>query len=172
MVVFGDCAFDPETRQLRRGTTAVPLSTKAFELLKLLLDARPRIVTKADIQGALWPGVFVSEASLFTLVSEIRTAIGDDARHPRFVRTVHGVGYAFSGDTLEPGEPPPGGTAPSMFAVECGGRLVPLGHGVNVLGRDADLAVCIDSPTGSRRHARIVITGDAAGLEDLGSKSG
>jgi DNA-binding winged helix-turn-helix (wHTH) protein len=172
-VLFGDWTFDPDARQLRRATEEVHLSTKAFDLLRLLLDARPRVLSKTKLQEALWPDVFVSEANLFTLISEIRTAIGDDARRARFVRTVHGVGYAFSGEALEQRDPQPRRSPRrTIFSVVCAGRLVPVGQGEHVLGRDSDLAVSIDSATVSRRHARIVITGDDAVLEDLGSKNG
>ena len=172
-VLFGDWTFDPDARQLRRGTEELHLSTKAFDLLNLLLDARPRVLSKIELQEALWPDVFVSETSLFTLVSEIRTAIDEDARSARFVRTVHGVGYAFSGEAVEHRDPqPPRLVGPSIFSVVCAERVVPLGQGENVLGRDGDLAVCIESATVSRRHARIVISGDHPILEDLGSKNG
>ena len=73
------------------------LSGKAFQLLEVLLDARPNPVAKEDLFARLWPDTFVSEANLASLVKEIRAAIGDDARNPRFVRTAHRFGYAFSG---------------------------------------------------------------------------
>jgi DNA-binding winged helix-turn-helix (wHTH) protein len=174
-VLFGDWTFDAEARQLRGGTGAaeVHLSTKAFDLLRLLIDARPRVVSKADLQEALWPGIFVSEANLFTLVSEIRGAIEDDARHSRFVRTVHGVGYAFSGDAIEMGRgAPPGRAATTACVLISETRQFGLTVGEHVIGRDIDVAVTLDSATVSRRHARLRVTQDAATIEDLGSKNG
>jgi DNA-binding winged helix-turn-helix (wHTH) protein len=172
-VLFGDWTFDVQTRQLRRGAEEIHLSTKAFELLKLLIDARPRVLSKAELQEALWPDVSVSEASLFTLISEIRTAIDDDARRARFVRTVHGVGYAFSGQAVAIDDRQAAGLpATFAFSVAWAKHRVGLGQGESVLGRDGDVAVCLDSPTVSRRHARIIIAGDEAVLEDLGSKNG
>jgi DNA-binding winged helix-turn-helix (wHTH) protein len=170
---FGEFGLDLDTRQLCRGATEIHLSTKAFDLLKLLISARPRVLSKAELQEALWPGIFVSEANLFTLISEIRGAIEDDSRRPSFVRTVHGVGYAFSGDAVELAASETGrAQTTSKFFMISGTRSIALGEGENVLGRDTDIAVYLDSSTVSRRHARIVIAGQKAVLEDLGSKNG
>lgn len=169
-VRFGNCALDLDTRQLHRGADEIHLSTKAFELLKLLVGARPRVLSKAELREALWPRIFVSDANLFSLIAEIRAAIEDDARHPHFVRTVHGVGYAFSGaaDFERAGQ----SQITSRFFMVSGSRRIALGEGDSILGRDPDIAVYLDSSTVSRRHARIVITGQNAFLEDLGSKNG
>jgi pSer/pThr/pTyr-binding forkhead associated (FHA) protein len=51
-------------------------------------------------------------------------------------------------------------------------KTLPLDEGENVLGRDEDVSVRIDAPSVSRRHARIVLNGSEAILEDLGSKNG
>jgi DNA-binding winged helix-turn-helix (wHTH) protein len=96
-VLFGDCTFDSDARTLQRGAETVRLSGKAFQLLEILLAARPNPVSKTDLFAKLWPDTFVSEANLASLVKEIRAAIGDDARAPRWVRTAHRFGYAFSG---------------------------------------------------------------------------
>jgi serine/threonine-protein kinase len=100
-LLFGDCTFDSDARTLQRGTESVRLSGKAFQLLELLLAARPNPIAKEDLFAKLWPDTFVSEANLASLVKEIRAAIGDDARAPKFVRTVHRFGYAFSGPVTE-----------------------------------------------------------------------
>ena len=60
-------------------------------------NAGPNALTKAALQESLWPDTFVVEANLSNLVAEIRAALEDDVRHPRFIRTVHGFGYAFCG---------------------------------------------------------------------------
>jgi TolB-like protein/tetratricopeptide (TPR) repeat protein len=100
-LLFGDCTFDSDARTLMRGAEHVRLSGKAFQLLELLLGARPNPIAKTDLFAKLWPDTFVSEANLASLVKEIRAAIGDDARAPRFVRTVHRFGYAFSAPVTE-----------------------------------------------------------------------
>ena len=96
-VTFGDLAIDCERRQLVRGGKEVHLSGKAFALLELLLQRRPNAVKHAEIIRHLWPETFVSPSNLATLVQEIRNALGDDARRPRFVRTIFAYGYAFIG---------------------------------------------------------------------------
>lgn len=100
-LLFGDHTFDSDARTLTRGSEPVRLSGKAFQLLELLLAARPNAMAKEELFAKLWPDTFVSEANLASLVKEIRSAIGDDARAPRFVRTVHRFGYAFSGPVTE-----------------------------------------------------------------------
>src|SRR5687768_2559909 len=94
-VAFGDFVLDFETRELRRGTTPVALSPKAFQLLGLLVENRPKALSKSDLQERLWPGTFVVEKNLTNLIAEIRHALGDAASDPMFVRTIHRFGYAF-----------------------------------------------------------------------------
>lgn len=167
---FGECLFDAESRQLFRAREAVHLSPKAFELLKVLVESRPKAMSKAEIHERIWPATYVTDDSLARLVTEIRGAIGDHAHDPRFVRTVHGFGYAFCGDGAEvSGVPSPGG--PSYGLIWEDHELV-LSSGDNILGREGEGIVGLDSPTISRRHARIVISSAGATLEDLGSKNG
>src|SRR6185369_16717703 len=67
---FDGLTFDLDTRQIWVGGSEVRLSPKAFDLLALLIERRPRAVSKDDISRHLWPGTFVSESSLPSLVSE------------------------------------------------------------------------------------------------------
>jgi DNA-binding winged helix-turn-helix (wHTH) protein len=169
-VRFGEVRFDGEARQLFRRQDAVHLSGKAFELLKLLLERRPAALSKAEIQEHLWPDTFVSEANLPTLVTEIRDAIGDDARQARFVRTVHGFGYAFSGEVTDDSRLVDGTPRHCWLRSETG--RIPLGEGDNVVGRGEDASVVLESSTVSRHHARICVRGRVAIIEDLESKNG
>jgi DNA-binding winged helix-turn-helix (wHTH) protein/WD40 repeat protein len=98
---FGDFELDQERRQLLRSGQPVPLEPKAYELLSLLLERRPRALSRAQIRDVIWSGTYVSESTLAVVVNGIRQALGDDARHPRFIRTVHGFGYAFCGEVCE-----------------------------------------------------------------------
>jgi eukaryotic-like serine/threonine-protein kinase len=107
---FGPFTLDLESRQLSNAGEEIHLEPKAFELLSALVLERPKALSKADLQERLWPGTFVAEANLSNLVAEIRAALGDPARAPKFVRTAHGFGYAFCGDAMpvtDPGEAPP-----------------------------------------------------------------
>jgi DNA-binding winged helix-turn-helix (wHTH) protein len=169
IVRFGECVLDTEARLLHRSGEEVHLTPKAFDLLELLVERRPRATSKVQIHERLWPSTFVSEVNLATLVFEIRTAIGDDARSPRWVRTVRKYGYAFA-----PAQAPEQGRAGGGAGCRLiwGDREITLAPGENVLGRTHDAAVWIDSPSVSRRHARIVVSGSEAVLLDCGSKNG
>lgn len=167
---LGDLTLDLDARQLLRGTADVHLSPKAFELLKILIENRPRALAKHELHERLWPATFVSDVNLAALVAEIRDALGDDARKPVFIRTAHRFGYAFSGPAIETSRAQP---APDTFCwLVKEGRRLPLRPGENILGRDPDDGIDLESPTVSRQHARIVISPSGATLEDLGSKNG
>jgi len=168
---FGEFTLDRATRQLLNAGAERHLEPKAFELLDLLVGRRPDAVAKSEIRDRLWPKTFVSESNLTDLVAQVRNALGDSPRRPRFIRTVHGFGYAFLAEAWEERAAPSGRRrlTPRVILDE---RTITLGPGENVLGRDQDVAVCIDAPGVSRRHARIVVTGSDVTLEDLGSKNG
>jgi DNA-binding winged helix-turn-helix (wHTH) protein len=105
---FGEFELDQERRQLLRAGEPVSLEPKAYELLSLLVERRPRALSRAQIRDVVWPQTFVSESTLAVVVNGIRQALGDDARQPRFIRTVHGFGYAFCGEVREVAEERPG----------------------------------------------------------------
>jgi DNA-binding winged helix-turn-helix (wHTH) protein len=170
-VSFGSFTLDTEARQLLRGPdrVVVHLSPKAYELLVFLLETRPRAVAKHELHERLWPSTFVSEATLASLIAEVRDALGEAGREARFIRTVHGFGYAFSGVAKDA---PRLQTTSFASWIICKGREQPLGDGEHLIGRDPDVAIPLISPTVSRRHARIVIAGSQATLEDLRSKNG
>jgi TolB-like protein/Flp pilus assembly protein TadD len=97
---FGSLTFDARRRQLLHDNGDVlHLTPKAFDLLGVLLESSPRVVSKAELHERVWPGAFVSDATLAGLVKELRRALNDSAAGDRpLVRTSHGVGYAFSGE--------------------------------------------------------------------------
>jgi len=169
---FGDCVLDLDRRQLVRAERDVQLTPKAFELLAFLVAERPRAVAKSELKDRLWPRTFVSESNLTTLVTELRAGLGDSARSPRYVKTVQRFGYAFSGSAAElPGRPAARRRGP-LFTLEWADEQVELREGENVIGREEDAAAWVESASVSRRHARIVVSGGEATLEDLGSKNG
>ncbi|MEO6260371.1 MAG: winged helix-turn-helix domain-containing protein, partial [Thermoanaerobaculia bacterium] len=97
-VRFGDFVFDSGRRELRAGSGIAHLTPKAFLLLQALIEARPQAVSKEYLYGHLWPGTFVSDSNLNTIVSVLRIVLGEDARHPRWIKTVYGFGYAFNAE--------------------------------------------------------------------------
>ena len=84
-------------------------------LILALLEKRPNVVPKADLFGQIWPDVFVVEGNLNVLVGEIRRALGDDPQEPRFIRTVHGMGYAFCGRASDAEQAPQAGNGRERF---------------------------------------------------------
>jgi hypothetical protein len=142
-------------------------------LLELLIGARPQALTKDEIHKSLWAGTFVSDATLTSLVAELRAAIGDDARAPRLVRTIHRYGYMFCSDVETETSPPRAGfPLVPAFRILVGDREIVLCRGEHVLGRSTEATVFIDDTGVSRQHARITIGEHSAKLEDLGSKNG
>jgi DNA-binding winged helix-turn-helix (wHTH) protein len=168
-IIFEGHRVDTGTRQLFRGASAVHLSPKAFDLLQLLVENHTRALSKAELHDRLWPGTFVTEANLASLIAEVRRALHDPPQSSRFVRTVPRFGYAFCGTIAADSDTP---AVSRTCWIVLNGREIPMQEGENVIGRDPDATVRIDAPSVSRRHARVVVTADNAVLEDLGSKNG
>ena len=169
-MTFGPFEFRPDTRQLLRGHEPVPLSPKAFALLELLLGRAPAAVAKDEIFRLVWKGTAVSDASLTNVIAEIRAALEDQAQKPRFLRTVHGFGYAFCGEIVNAARRAV--AAATLWRLIVAGLPFTLLPGENVIGRDPDVTVRIDHSLVSRRHARVSVEGDRALLEDLESRNG
>jgi DNA-binding winged helix-turn-helix (wHTH) protein len=168
-VRFGDCIFDSDTRELFRAGKPVHLAPKAFRLLELLVENRPRALSKEELIQQLWPKTYVSEGNLPGLAAEIRRAIGEGPEGS-VLRTVYGYGYAFSATTeKEKAEPPP---AEGRYWLCWNETEIPLAKGDNIIGRDSAANARIDDSTISRRHARVVIADKRASIEDVGSKNG
>ena len=165
---FADSVFDSDTREVIRAGKPVHVSPKAFALLAVLIERRPKAVSKDELHKILWPETFVSDANLPNLVAELRQVLGDDAQKPRILRTVQRFGYAFRAETASETLRP----TPLVYRLIWGNREIALRPGENLLGRDEDSIVWIDDPLVSRQHARIVIDGTGAVLEDLDSKNG
>jgi DNA-binding winged helix-turn-helix (wHTH) protein len=171
LVSVGDFVLDRGARQLRRGREERRLGPKAFELLELLLSQRPNVVHRQRIRDRLWPGTSVSESTLATVVAEVRGALDETSREPRFLRTVHGIGFAFCGPATD-SRPSSGASAPVAYRLVIEDREVALAQGENLLGRVDEGVAWLESPTVSRRHARILVDGEQVLLEDLDSKNG
>jgi DNA-binding winged helix-turn-helix (wHTH) protein len=171
---FGDFTFDTESRELVRPSgDVVRLPPKTFDVLRLLIEARPRVVSKMELLERLWPGTHVVSASLFVIVGDIRAALGDSARNARFLRTHHGVGYSFTDEVVEFRAPvdATGWEGPARV-LQVGNRQIALGVGRNLVGRDERAQVLLDHLSVSRRHAEIVVDGVVTTVRDLGSRNG
>ena len=92
---FDEFTLDVRERRLLRGTEAVRLPPKAYDVLVALVQQRGHLVTKDELLTRLWPGTFVEEGSLNVCVSALRKALGEDARRPTYIETVARSGYRF-----------------------------------------------------------------------------
>ncbi len=93
---FDDFEADSEAFVLRRAGREVAISPLSLQLVLLLLERRGRLVAKEELFAELWPDRAVADAALATCLSAARKALGDDARHPRYLITRHGKGVCFS----------------------------------------------------------------------------
>ncbi len=161
---FGEFVMDEGRRQVLRDGDPLHLPAKQFTLLQLLIERRPNAVSKRELYDRLWPATHVSPDNLSSLIADLRIALGDDARDPRFIRTIHGFGYAFCGDA---GSPPP--PLDDGFVATLVGQHVDLQLtvGEKILGRAA-----VHHSSVSRSHAAVSCTQDSCVIRDLGSKNG
>src|SRR5437870_8659715 len=92
---FGEFTVDGDQKVLLRNDSPLPLAPKVFDTLLILLDSRGRIVEKEELMKRLWPDSFVEESNLTFNIQQLRKALGDNARQPRFIETVARRGYRF-----------------------------------------------------------------------------
>jgi DNA-binding winged helix-turn-helix (wHTH) protein len=170
---FGPFIVDSRTRQLRRDQREIHLSPKAFDALCMLLERRPEVVRKEELHARIWPDTHVVDANLNVLVGEIRRTLGDKALRPRFIRTAHGVGYAFCGEAADI-ESAPSRAQPTRVWLAWKDRTFLLAEGENIIGRDPHCGVWLDASGVSRQHASIRIdnASRSAVLTDLNSTNG
>jgi len=173
-VRFGDFVLDSEMRQLSAAGAEVHLSPKAFDLLCTLVASRPNVVSKGELFSQIWPDTFVVDANLNVLVGELRRALVDDARTPRFIKTAHGVGYSFCGVATDLEGTVTSTGAEVRWWLSWNHRTFRLSEGDNIIGRDPRCDVWLDHDGISRRHARIRIAKapQPAMVEDLQSTNG
>lgn len=116
---FGEFRFDTRGLLLEGPAGSVEVRPKTLQLLTYLIEHRNRFVPRDELLEAVWPDVTVTRASLTQAVSELRQALGDDAREPRYVETRIKLGYRFVAPVYHrPTEqlellPPPPGVGPS-----------------------------------------------------------
>ena len=170
-VRFAPFTFDSGRRQLLADGREVALSPKAFEVLQLLIEHRPDVVDKQAIATRVWPDTHVSDASLTVVIAEIRKALGDAPDAPKFVRTAHRRGYAFVAD-VEDTEERPRPIGDARFWLVIGEKTLMLPPGETILGRDPGCGAWVNVASVSGRHARLVIRGRTAAIEDLQSTNG
>jgi DNA-binding winged helix-turn-helix (wHTH) protein len=170
---FGAFVFDSATRELLREEGPVHLSPKSLDLLQILIERRPALVTKSELLHRLWPDTIVVEANLGNAAAEIRKALGDNSKSPQYIATVSRRGYRFCGtveEVVEVGRAP--GARSCRWWLAWRDIVLPLSEGENIVGRHPESDVWLDASSVSRVHARIIIRGGHAIVEDRGSTNG
>src|SRR5262245_28585422 len=94
-LVFGPFRLDRRDERLWRGHEVIPLPPKIFAVLCSLVTQAGQLVTKEALLEAVWSETVVSEAVVTVAMRTLRQVLGDQARTPRFIETVHGRGYRF-----------------------------------------------------------------------------
>ena len=169
---FGPFTLDLDQRRLLSSGRDLPLTPKAFELLRLLIEQRPRAISKDEIIQTVWKDTFVTENNVATTIRDLRDMLEDDARTPRYIRTSYAYGYAFVAN-VEPEEPRAQAVpATSNWRLIYAQRELLVLPGENIVGRAGADVLAIDSVTVSRHHARLTLDGARLFCEDLGSKNG
>ncbi|HEX6719794.1 MAG TPA: AAA family ATPase [Pyrinomonadaceae bacterium] len=130
-IAFDRFSLDLVNECLWRGSEEIKIRPKAFELLNYLLQHPRQLVTKDELLNAVWPETFVTDAVLKVTIGELREALDDDPKTPRFIETAHRRGYRFIGQLGEPEQ-----TQPTFDSFHSGAFYVNVG----VVGREEALA--------------------------------
>lgn len=94
-IFFGPFCLDPANGRLMRDGQAKPITPKAFAVLQTLLQRPGMLITKAELLEAVWPRGCVGDGVLKVCIRELRQALGDESKQPRFIETAHRRGYRF-----------------------------------------------------------------------------
>ena len=100
-VNFGDYRFDFETGRLWSGEREVRLTPKASAVLNVLVTHAGKPVTKEELFASVWNDTVVSDDALTSCIQELRRALADDSKQPRFIETRHRRGYQFVAQLTE-----------------------------------------------------------------------
>ena len=106
MKYFSSFRFEENDGTLFRGAQKIPLTRKAGDLLRCLLDHSGTVTAHKTILATVWRDTHVQPGNIKVLIRELRRALGDDPRRPRFIRSEPARGYAFVATASE--APPPG----------------------------------------------------------------
>jgi DNA-binding winged helix-turn-helix (wHTH) protein len=138
---FGRFQVLPHRREFVSEGVPVPLGSRAFDVLMVLIEAGGELVTKDEILSRVWPGMVVEEHSLQFHISALRKVLGEDRG---FIKTISGRGYRFAADIIaaaDEQEPPLGrGAGLSAHRPDLEIRSNLPAPGSDLIGRDAELS--------------------------------
>src|SRR5919107_3112300 len=99
--LFDDVRVEPAAFRVWKGGAPVAVEPKALEVLLFLIQNRGRVVQKRELLDTVWRDTFVGENALTREIAQLRKALGDDARHARYIETVPTRGYRFIAEVEE-----------------------------------------------------------------------
>ena len=102
---LGEFTLDPQDERVWGPAGHVKLGNKAFQVLLRLVEQDGGLVTKDELFSSVWDGMAVSESALTSAVKELRRALGDDPKNPRFIESVYGRGYRLVAQAVAESEP-------------------------------------------------------------------
>ena len=89
----GSLAFDPTEGVIWRNGTRIPLTPKATAILSYLLERPGRLISQAELLEAIWADAFIQSKGIKVYIFELRRALGDTARQPKYIETIPRRGY-------------------------------------------------------------------------------
>ena len=128
--VVGHWLLDEDESTLTDGETTRHISPRSMSVLIALVDDCGKVLSSADLQARFWPNSYSAEHGLHKAISEIRAALGDDPRSPRYIKTYARRGYGFICQDDKPATP---GTTPADAVSSRDGSSVPVSASVAVL---------------------------------------
>src|SRR5687767_2305446 len=105
---FDDVLVDATAHTLSRDGTAQTVEPKAFAVLLILLRRAGELVGRDDLLDQVWGHRHVTPGVLTRVIAQLRSALGDDSHHPRYIQTQHALGYRFIGELLATTQPDDG----------------------------------------------------------------
>src|SRR5262249_16638253 len=100
-IIFNPFSLDLVNQCLWRGSRQIKLRPKAFAVLNYLVERPGQLVTKEQLLKSIWPETFVNDAVLKVMIRQLREALDDDPKSPRFIETAYRLGYRFIGQIAE-----------------------------------------------------------------------
>lgn len=142
---FGPFLLDPRVG-LMRGKRPVRLTPRALAVLSFLVAHSDRVVTKEEVFDAVWRRAAVGDAALATCIRELRRALRDRARSPRYIETLHRRGYRFIAAPSSGAQAPP-----------------PIAGAAPVVGREPEIAALGEAfeRAQSGRRQLVLVSGEA-----------
>ena len=139
-IIFDPFYLDLANECLWQGSQAIKLRPKAYAVLAYLLSRPGQLVTKEELLNAVWPETFVGEAVLKVTIRQLRKALDDDPKSPRFIETAHRRGYRFIGRIADGGQMAAGDLEAGSDKADLASRLGAAYYSPRVVGREQPLS--------------------------------